>query len=159
MSTADSDGDDDRDRTLNSLDLGELQKMLVLPVTIHLTFIDDEPLIHENEDTCDKIVHFLDTPNRTFISMMKKLWVFSQCLANLTPSTAEHPELALDSEGYDLPTTLTVLQLKIRSTSHIYVFHVKRLGGNSMFDVEGSDGVSLRKVLQGAPSDMVGCPQ
>jgi RNA:NAD 2'-phosphotransferase (TPT1/KptA family) len=68
----------------------------------------------------------------------------------LQPSTREAPELALDSEGWNLGMhgTLTILQMRIRSLKHTYVFDVLALERKKMFEIEGAEGESLKKTLQ-----------
>lgn len=44
--------------------------------------------------------------------------------------------------------TLTILQMRIRSLKHTYVFDVLALGGKKMFETEGAEGQSLKKTLQ-----------
>ncbi len=44
--------------------------------------------------------------------------------------------------------TLTILQMRIRSLKHTYVFDVLALGGKKMFETEGAEGQLLKKTLQ-----------
>jgi exonuclease 3'-5' domain-containing protein 1 len=91
-----------------------------------------------------------DSVNRTFIDTQEKLRAFLPILLKLRPSTREAPELTLDSEGWNLGIhgTLTILQMRIRSLKHTFVFDVLALGGTNMFETEGAEGQSLKKVLQ-----------
>lgn len=91
-----------------------------------------------------------DNADRTFIDTPEKLEAFLPLLLELQPSTREAPELALDSEGWNLGIdgTLTILQMRIRSKKYAYIFDVLTLEGKKMFETEGAEGQSLKKVLE-----------
>jgi len=91
-----------------------------------------------------------DIADRTLIDTPEKLKDFLPVLLKLKPSCREAPELALDSEGWNLGLfgTLTILQLRIRSLKHTYVFDVLALEGKKIFEAEGVEGQSLKKTLE-----------
>jgi exonuclease 3'-5' domain-containing protein 1 len=91
-----------------------------------------------------------DTADRTLIDTPEMLRAFLPVLLQLKLSTREAPELALDSEGWNLDMygTLTILQMRVRSLKHTYVFDVLALGGKKMFETEGEQGQSLKKALE-----------
>ncbi|XMA11672.1 hypothetical protein WAI453_004463 [Rhynchosporium graminicola] len=63
---------------------------------------------------------------------------------------ASRLELILDSESSSLDRKgiMRLLQLKIRSQKHIYIFDIHKLGGKSIFDRKGKERQSLRKLLE-----------
>ena len=98
----------------------------------------------------ESFIQAFDNESRTFINTVAKLEAFLPILLTLKDSTAERPELSYDCEGCNLGRngSLTIFQMRIRSLKHTYVFDVLALGGRVMFETEGEEGQSLRKLLQ-----------
>ncbi|KAE9366695.1 hypothetical protein N431DRAFT_515224 [Stipitochalara longipes BDJ] len=102
----------------------------------------------------ENLVKGFDNEHRTFINSEEKFKAFLPVLLRLKKSTLEEPELSCDCEGCSLGRhgTLTIFQMRVRSLQHTYVFDVLALGGRIMFEMEGEEGQSLKKLLESQQS-------
>ncbi|KAK2623690.1 hypothetical protein QTJ16_006871 [Diplocarpon rosae] len=122
--------------------------------------LDKNPLEHETEE---RSVSFrwidpldvstsgkFDGPTRTLVDTEEKLIAFLPNLSKLGSSNTKDPELSIDTEGCNLSRAgdMRLLQLRIRSLKHSYIFDIHKLGGTAMFETMSTEGLSLKKMLE-----------
>ncbi|CZT00278.1 uncharacterized protein RAG0_08365 [Rhynchosporium agropyri] len=91
-----------------------------------------------------------NSSSRTLIETPEQLKTFLLLLSKLKRSTLRAPELSLDYEACKLAGDgdIRVMQMRVRSMNHTFIFDVKKLGGITMFEAKNTKGLSLREVLE-----------
>lgn len=143
------------DNEVNHQNEGKLRRYISPSRSFSLTLlahdtrdgIEDGCVSSGSDSVTESLAFLFDNEHRTLIEDFNKLNAFLALLVNLPPSTLERPQVAMDSEGWNLGRfgSLTLLQIFLRFRAHTYVIDILSLGGRKAFDYEHENGWSLRR--------------